>query len=1137
MLRRVIEWSVANKFLVLLFTALVVGGGVLAMRHTPLEALPDLSDVQVIVQTDLPGQAPQIVEDQVTYPVASEMLKVPGAKTVRGYSFFGLSFVYVIFDDGTDLYWARSRVLEYLSGIRSRLPDAASTALGPDATGLGWVYQYVLEDTTGTRSLADLRSHQDWYLRYQLTAVPGVSEVASVGGFQRTYEVTVDPVRLRGYGIPVTRVMDALRASNEDAGAMVVEMTEREFMVRGLGYLEGIEDLEGVVVGATREGTPVRVTDVARVTLAPGARRGVTDLDGRGDAVGGIVVMRFGENALATIERVKEKLEEIRAGLPHGMVITPVYDRSDLIHRAIETLKEKLLEESLVVALVCVLFLFHVRSALVAILTLPVGILMAFIAMRWIGLGADIMSLGGIAIAIGAMIDAAIVMVENLHKHLERAIRARWRARGEAGDGRGPGDGGDRLHTDVLTTAERWEAVVRSAREVGPSLFFSLLIITVSFLPVFALEAQEGRLFAPLAWTKTLAMAAASLLSVTLVPVAMGLFIRGRIHAEERNPVNRTLTRLYRPALRWALRWRLPVLGGAAAVLVLTAIPFQRIGSEFMPPLDEGTLLYMPATLPGISIAKAGETIRRQDSVLAAFPEVERVFGKAGRAETATDPAPLSMFETTITLKPREAWREGMNTEKLIAEMDRAIQLPGISNSWTMPIKGRIDMLATGIRTPVGIKVFGPDLRELERIGTEIERAVAMVPGARSVIAERVVSGSYLDIDIDREAAARYGLNVRDVQRVIEAAVGGMTITRTVEGRERYAVRLRYPQELRDSPEKIGEVLVPVPGRPSRPGPLYQARLEGGRPARLPAATAGALGVGPGPMGARRAGGGGSMAGGMAGMSPAAGTAQVPLGQIATIRTTRGPMAIKTEGAFPTAWVFVDVDGRDIGGFVAEARRVVDEMVDVPAGYSLRWSGQYEYMERAKERLQLVVPATLLLIFLLLYLNFRTLGDTLIVMLSLPLALVGGVLLMAALGYNWSVATGVGFIALAGVAAEVGVIMLLFLNQAWDAARSEGRRGVEDLREAVLGGASLRVRPLVMTVTAIVGGLLPIFWGHGTGATVMRRIAAPMVGGMLSATVLTLIVVPVIWSLWKEAGIRRGTAAEAEAAAAPSNTG
>ena len=1117
MLKRVIEWSVGNRFLVLLATLMVVGGGIIAVRSTPLEALPDLSDVQVIVQTDYPGQAPQIVEDQVTYPVASEMLKVPGAKTVRGYSFFGLSFVYVIFDDGTDLYWARSRVLEYLSAIRGKLPQEASAALGPDATGLGWVYQYVLEDTTGTRSLADLRAYQDWYLRYQLTAVPGVSEVASVGGFERAYEVTVDPVRLRGYGIPVTRVMDALRSSNEDAGAMVVEMTEREYMIRGLGYLEGLNDLEEVVVGSSRQGTPVRVVDVATVTQAPGVRRGITDLDGRGDAVGGIVVMRFGENALATIDRLKTKLDELRSGLPEGIVVTPVYDRSDLIHRAIETLQEKLLEESLVVALVCMLFLLHVRSALVAILTLPVGILMAFIAMRWLGIGADIMSLGGIAIAIGAMIDAAIVMVENLHKHLERAIRGKQRLLREDA----PVEGAsvhdvsvesEKLHTGILTTSERWDAVVRSAREVGPSLFFSLLIITVSFLPVFALEAQEGRLFHPLAWTKTLAMASASLLSVTLVPVAMGVFIRGRIHAEEANPVSRTLTRLYRPVVDFALRWRVPVVGAAIAVLVLTFVPFNRIGSEFMPPLDEGTLLYMPGTVPGISIAKAGETIRLQDSILAEFPEVERVFGKAGRAETATDPAPLSMFETTITLKPREEWREGMTTEKLIDEMDEAIQLPGISNSWTQPIKGRIDMLATGIRTPVGVKIYGPELDELERLGKEIEAAVGMVPGARSVIAERAVSGSYLDIDIDREAAARYGINVRDVQRVIEAAIGGMTITRTVEGRERYAVRLRYPQELRDRPERLADVLVPVPGRPAEPGPLYQARLERGAPSGPETATRGALG--PGGMS--------SMTGMAAGMGGGTRMAQIPLGQVAEIRTTKGPMAIKTEGAFPTAWVFVDVADRDIGSFVADARQAVSQMVELPAGYSLQWSGQYEYMERAKERLQLVVPATLLLIFLLLYLNFRTLGDTMIVMASLPFALVGGVVLMAALGYNWSVATGVGFIALAGIAAEVGVIMLLFLNQSWDGYRDAGRRSVTDLRRATSEGAALRVRPLIMTVTAIIGGLLPIFWGDGTGASVMRRIAAPMVGGMVSATLVTLVVLPAVWSLWKEAQLRRG---------------
>jgi len=1101
MLKRIIEWSVRNTFLVLIFSLFIAAGGILAMRSTPLEALPDLSDVQVIVRTDYAGQAPQIVEDQVTYPVASEMLKVPGADVVRGYSFFGTSFVYIIFDDGTDLYWARSRVLEYLSAIRGRLPDGADPSLGPDATGLGWVYQYALVDTTGTWSLADIRSYQDWYLRYQLTAVPGVSEVASVGGYEQVYEVTVDPIKLRGYGIPVTRVMDAIRSSNQDVGAMVLELAEREYMIRGLGYLQSLEDIESVVVAATDHGTPVRVSDIADVRMAPDVRRGVADLDGRGDVVGGIVVMRFGENALATIERVKEKLASLESSLPEGLVLKPVYDRSDLIHRAIETLKGKLLEESLVVALVTMLFLVHLRSALVAILTLPLGILMAFIAMRTLGVGADIMSLGGIAIAIGAMIDAAIVMIENMHKHLEHAIdekRERARAMGVSI----PGDeGGDFLHTRLLTSKERWDVVVESSKEVGPALFFSLLIITVSFLPVFSLEAQEGRLFKPLAWTKTLSMASASLLSVTLVPVAMGLFVRGRIHREHKNPVNRILVGIYRPVLEFVLNFRWPVVAGALAVLVLTALPLKRIGSEFMPPLNEGTILFMPTTLPGISVAKARETLRVQDSLLAAFPEVESVFGKAGRATTATDPAPLSMFETTIVLKDESEWREGMTNERLLAEMDEELRMAGVTNSWTMPIKGRIDMLATGIRTPVGVKIFGPDLVELERLATEVEASAKMVPGTRSAIGERVVSGSYLDIDIDRDAAARYGISVKQIQMVISSAIGGMSITRTVEGRERYSVRLRYPQELRDQPEKLAEILIPVgnrqPGMADMVAPATMAGMEGS---------------------AQSVTGMGSMAGG--GMAMAgAGTQQIPLGAVAQIRLVGGPMAIKTEQAFPTAWVFIDVEQSDLGSYVTAAQEAVGSMVTLPPGYSMVWSGQYEYMQRAKAKLQLVVPATLVIIFLLLFINFGTLGETLIVMLSLPFSLVGGVLIMAVLGFNWSVATGVGFIALAGVASEIGVIMLLYLGNSWrDLRRQEASPA--SLRKAVIHGAALRVRPIIMTVTAIVGGLLPIFWGHGAGATVMRRIAAPMVGGMLTATLLTLLVIPAIYSLWQEAVLR-----------------
>jgi Cu(I)/Ag(I) efflux system membrane protein CusA/SilA len=1097
MLQRIIEWSVNHKLLVLVFTALAVAAGVIAVRRTPLEALPDLSDVQVIVQTDYEGQAPQIVEDQVTYPVTTEMLKVPGAETVRGYSFFGVSFVYIIFKDGTDLYWARTRVLEQLSAIRGKLPAAAQAALGPDATGLGWVYQYVLEDTTGMRSLAELRAVQDWYLRYQLTGVPGVSEVASIGGFEKTYQVTVDPAKLRAYGVSVLSVMSAIRASNQDAGAMMMELSEREFMVRGRGYLGGLADIEKVVVASSSRGTPVRVADIANVETSPDVRRGVADLNGRGDAVGGIVIMRFGENALETIKRVKEKLVSIEKGLPPGVVVRPVYDRSELIHRSIETLTEKLLEESIVVALVCLIFLFHVRSALVAIITLPVGILIAFIAMRFLGVGADIMSLGGIAIAIGAMIDAAIVMIENMHKHLERAITAKQetlRAQGipVAEDGK--------LSTSLLTHRERWTIVGQASKEVGPALFFSLIIITVSFIPVFALEAQEGRLFKPLAWTKTLSMAGAALLSITLVPVTMGLFIRGRIHPEHRNPIYRGLVKVYRPVIEWVLRYRWPVVAAAFAGLLLSYIPFSRIGSEFMPPLDEGTILYMPTTLPGIGVAKAREALQRQDSILASIPEVQSVFGKAGRANTATDPAGLDMFETTIVLKPERAWRAGMTAEKIVAEMDSLVRMPGFTNAWTMPIQGRIDMLATGIRTPVGIKIYGEDLRELERIGKEIERAVQMVPGTRSVFAERAVSGYYLDVEIDRQAAARYGISVQDIQDVLASAIGGMTITQTVEGRQRYAVRLRYPQELRDAPEHLAsEVLIPV----------SQSAAQSGA----------ATGMTP-----------------MSGSSAGNGQVQIPLGQVARIRNVSGPMVVRTEDAFPTAWVYVDVQGRDIGSYVADARQMVDEMVTIPNGYTLQWSGKYEYMQRAKEKLLLVVPAVLVIIFLLLYFNFRSVGETMIVLLSLPFAWVGGVTIMALLGYNWSVATAIGFIALAGVAAETGVVMLIYLDHAWDALRLQGKQSLGDLYQAVMIGTVDRVRPKLMTVTAIIAGLLPILWATGTGASVMKRIAAPMVGGMIGAVIDELIVLPAVYSLWKEWQLRRAPGTNAPPAETRSAT-
>jgi Cu(I)/Ag(I) efflux system membrane protein CusA/SilA len=1086
MLKHIIEWSVANRLVVGLLTLGFAIAGLFAVRQTPLEALPDLSDAQVIVQADYGEQAPRIVEDQVTYPIAAEMLKVPGAKTVRGYSFFGVSFVYVIFDDGTDLYWARSRVLEYLSGIKGKLPATVTPTLGPDATGLGWIYQYALEDTTGRLSLAELRSVQDWYLRYALTSVPGVSEVASVGGFEKQYQVDIDPAKLLAYGIPVTRVMSAIQSANNDVGAMTMELSEREYMVRGLGYLRGIGDIENIVVGATSAGTPIRVAELGRVSVGPAIRRGIADLDGRGDAVGGIVVMRFGQNALTTIENIKAKLTDVQKGLPPGVIVRPVYDRSDLIERAIGTLKTKLIEESIVVALVCVVFLLHASSALVAILTLPIGILIAFVAMRVAGVGADIMSLGGIAIAIGAMVDAAIVQIENMHKHLESAA-------GPARAGESP----RYFSTRHLTTAQRWQIVVESTKEVGPALFFSLLVVTISFLPVFTFQGQEGRMFKPLAFTKTFAMAAASLLSVTLVPVTMGLFIRGRIYRERANPLNRLLIKLYRPVIAFVLAHRGPTIVASVVVVIVTWIPWTRIGSEFMPPLDEGSVLFMPTTLPGLPIARAREIVRQQDSILMSFPEVEHVWGKAGRANTATDPAGLDMIETTVTLRPREQWRPGFTFDGLVAAMDSAVKMPGVTNAWTMPIKGRIDMLATGIRTPVGIKLFGPDLAELERLGKQIEQSLKAVPGTRSVFAERAISGYYLDIDIDRAAAARHGVSIVDVQTVIATAIGGMTITQTVEGRERYGVRVRYPQELRDTPARLASVLVPMnhSAAPTSSGTMV----------------------------------------GMSGSSAnAALTAapQIPLGQLATIRQVAGPMVVRTEGAMPTAWIYVDVVGRDIGGYVRAAKQVVADMVTLPPGYSLAWSGQYEYMARAKEKLQLIVPATLAIIFLLLYFNFKSVGETLIVMASVPFALVGGIWFVAALGYNMSVAVAIGFIALAGVAAETGVVMLIYLDHSWAARRASVTRPARsDLYAAVVEGAAERVRPKMMTVTAIMAGLVPILWGNGTGASVMKRIAAPMVGGMISSTVLTLIVIPAVYSLWKERELAATTVARASATA------
>ena len=1027
MLRRIIESSARNPLLIGLFTLSILAWGTYAVQNTPLDAIPDLSDVQVIVFTEYPGQAPQVVEDQVTYPLTTAMLAVPFSKVVRGYSFFGISFVYVIFEDGTDLYWARSRVLEYLNFVSRRLPAGVTPTLGPDATGVGWIYEYALVDRSGRHDLADLRSLQDWYLRYELQTVPGVAEVASVGGFVRQYQVEVDPFALASYGIRLDQVRIAIQRSNNDVGGRLIEMAETEFMVRGRGYLRGIQDLKQIAVGTDGRGTPILLRDIAAIHKGPELRRGLTDLNAEGEVAAGIVVMRFGENALETIRRVKTKLEELKSGLPEGVEIVPVYDRSALIERAVDTLREKLLEECLIVALVCIVFLFHLRSAFIAIVTLPLGILISFIVMYHQGINANIMSLGGIAIAIGAMVDAAIVMIENAHKHLERDA------------GRSP----------------RGRVLLEAAVEVGPALFFSLLIITVSFLPVFALQAQEGRLFKPLAFTKTYAMAGAAMLSITVVPLLMLWLIRGRIIPEQRNPLNRFLLRAYSPVIDFVLRYKAAVLVGALVALVVTWLPFQRIGSEFMPPLDEGDLLYMPSTLPGLSITKAREILQQTDRIIGQFPEVHRVFGKIGRAETATDPAPLSMIETTITLKPREEWREGMTTEKLIAELDRALKIPGVTNVWTMPIKTRIDMLSTGIKTPVGVKVAGPDLDVLQSLGVRIEAILREVPGTLSVYAERVVGGNYLDFDIDRREIARYGLTIGDVQDVIQSAIGGMNVTWTVEGLERYPVNLRYPRELRDNLPMLRRVLVPTPTG-----------------------------------------------------------AQVPLEQLARIEIRKGPPSIKTEGARLNAWIYVDLEDIDVGTYVAHAKETLARALDLPPGYTLNWSGQYEYMERAAKRLRVVVPVTVGIIFLLLYLNFRRLSDTLIVMLTLPFALIGGVWLIWLLDYELSVAVGVGFLALAGVAAETGIVMLIFLEEAVRRFRAEGRlRSQTDLEQAIHEGSVLRVRPKMMTVIAIMGGLLPIMWGSGTGAETMRRIAAPMIGGMVSATLLTLVVIPVVFAL------------------------
>ncbi|NUJ81293.1 efflux RND transporter permease subunit [Methylocystis sp. FS] len=1035
MIGRLISWSARNLVLVSVGTFFAIAAGLYSLRTLPLDAIPDLSDVQAIVFTEYPGQAPQVVEDQVTYPLASAMLTVPRSKVVRGFSFFGVSFVYVIFEDGVDVYWARSRVLEYLSAVTKRLPAGASPVLGPDATGVGWVYQYAL--VAKQMTLAELRSLQDWTLRYGLAKAEGVAEVASVGGYVRQYNIVVDPNRLRALNIPLSKIRQAVRASNADVGGRTVELSEFEFIVRGRGYLKSLADIENIVLRAG-EGTPLLLKDVARVELGPDERRGITELNGEGEVASGIAVQRYGANALTVIDNVKAALAQIAPSLPKGVEIVPVYDRSELIHAAIETLRGTLVEESVIVALVCVVFLLHFRSALIAIIMLPVGVLMAFAAMKALGLGSNIMSLGGIAIAIGAMVDAAIVMIENAHKRLERAAP----------------------HTPRL------DILIDAATEVGPALFFSLLIITVSFLPIFTLESQEGRLFSPLAFTKTFAMASAALLSVTLVPALMVVFVRGKIVSEERNPINRALISVYRPIIRLVMNAKIPTILLAVGVLVVTILPARQLGSEFMPALNEGALLYMPTTLPGLSVTKAAQLLQTQDRIIKSFPEVRSVFGKAGRASTATDPAPLEMFETIINLKPKDEWRPGVTIDSLVAEMDAALQFPGVSNAWTMPIRNRIDMLATGIKTPVGVKIMGNDLSKLEGLARQAEKVIRGVRGASSAYAERVMGGYYLDIEPDRGALARYGLMIDDVQGTIATALGGEVVTTTVEGRERYGVNIRYPRDFRSSPRAIAsDVLISLPG-------------------------------------------GGT----------------IPLGEVARVELVRGPTSIRTENGQLAVYIFVDIRDRDIGSFVAEARKAVSDAIDFPAGSYAVWSGQFEYLQRAETRMRIVVPVTLAIIFLLLYLNFRRITETLIVMLSLPFALVGGVWLMWLMKFNMSVAVGVGFIALAGVAAETGVVMLIYLdaamNEVADARANQGKAFTKaDLREAIMLGAVERVRPKMMTVVAIMAGLVPILWSTGAGSEVMQRIAVPMIGGMVSSTLLTLIVIPAIYALIKGIGL------------------
>ncbi|MBT1452076.1 CusA/CzcA family heavy metal efflux RND transporter [Glaciecola sp. XM2] len=1039
MINWIIQWSVTNRVFVLLSALILVGAGIVSLQNTAVDAIPDLSDVQVIIKTSYPGQAPQVVEDQVTYPLTTAMLSVPGAKTVRGFSFFGDSYVYVIFDDDTDMYWARSRVLEYLSQVAPSLPDSATPQLGPDASGVGWVYIYALVDRTGQHDLSELRAIQDWFLRFELQTVAGVSEVAAVGGMVKQYQIVLDPVKLKAHAIPLAHVHTAISRSNQEVGASVIEMAEAEYMVRATGYIQSKQDIEDIPLGISKQGVALTIKDVGYVTLGPQMRRGIAELNGEGETVGGIVVMRAGENAQQTINGIKAKLEALKKGLPDGVEVIPVYDRSALIERAVDNLSTKLIQELIVVALVCVAFLFHVRSSLVAIVTLPVGILMAFIVMKLQGINANIMSLGGIAIAIGAMVDGAIVMIENMHKHMERT---------------------------KLTDENRWQLVVKSASEVGPALFSSLLIITVSFLPVFTLQAQEGRLFAPLAYTKTYAMAAAAILAVTLVPVLMGYFIRGKVTAEHKNPLNRGLAFVYLPLLSGVLRFPKVTLLAALGVLLLSLWPMRQIGNEFMPELDEGDLMYMPTTYAGVSVGKAREILQQTNKLIYTVPEVESVFGKMGRAETATDPAPLTMIESFIQLKPQDEWREGVTSDSIIKELDALVNFPGLTNAWVMPIKTRIDMLATGIKTPVGIKIAGQDFAEIEQIGRQLEDILRDVPGTASVYAERVAGGRYINIDINRTNAARYGMTVADVQQIISSAVGGMNVTQSVEGLERYPVNMRYPQAYRDSPEAL---------------------------AALPIVT---------PQGQF-----------------------ITLADVASIQITDGPPGIKSENARPNGWVYIDIEGVDVGTYVKNAQAAVDAALVLPNAYSINWSGQYEYMLRAEQQLKFVVPVTLAIIIILLYLNFKSAAQVAMIMGTLPLALVGSLWLIYLQGFNFSVAVGVGFIALAGVAVEIGVIMLVYLNQAYAAMMDECKQQnlvptYSDLRQAVMRGAGQRVRPIMMTAATIIIGLLPVLLGTGTGSEVMSRIAAPMVGGMLSVLVLALLVLPAIYMLWRRAHIR-----------------